>query len=97
MGGCPLINTAVEADDNYPELRARVVRTIGIIQHAIEKITYRGISEGQIKNDFKVDEFATAFFATIEGAIIISRLQGDQRSYQLIAKTLHKQVESITI
>ncbi|MFY0685605.1 MAG: TetR/AcrR family transcriptional regulator [Cyclobacteriaceae bacterium] len=96
-GGCPLINTSVEADDNYPLLRARVVRVIGILKESIQKIMYRGIKEKQLSSAVKVDEFATFFYASIEGAILISRVEGDKTTYQMIRKVLESQIKALTI
>jgi AcrR family transcriptional regulator len=95
-GGCPLINAAIESDDSYPVLKARVVRIISTIRGAIEKIIYRGIKEGQIIPDVNVQEFTATFYASIKGAIILSRIEGDLTSYQLIANSLNSQIEDIT-
>lgn len=94
-GGCPVINTAVEADDNYPMLRTKVVRFISQIKESLIKIIYRGIHEGQIKQGIQVEEFATTFYATLEGAIMISRVEGDVTSYQLVLKSVIRQIEEI--
>ncbi len=96
-GGCPIANTAIEADDNYPLLKARVVRIIGIMKDSIKKIIYRGIKEGQLSRDIKVDEFATMFYATIQGAIMLSRVEGDMESYHLISRRLFKQIDTYSI
>ncbi len=96
-GGCPIINTAIEADDNYPMLRIKVVRVMGIIKDSIKKIINRGIQENQIKKDILVDEFALTFYAAIEGAILISRVEGDTETYSLVRKNLEKQIKEISI
>ena len=96
-GGCPIINTAIEADDNYPMLRIKVVRVMGIIKDSIKKIINRGIREKQIKTDIQVDEFALTFYAAIEGAILISRVEGDTETYSLVRRNLEKQITEISI
>jgi AcrR family transcriptional regulator len=95
-GGCPVINTSIESDDDHPMLRARVVRTIAIVIESLQKIVYRGINEGQIKKETKVDEFVRSFYAAIQGAIVLSRVEGDLASYQLVRKHIEKQIDSIT-
>ncbi len=44
-GGCPIINTAVEADDTHPLLRKKVVDTIAMIKVSLQKIIQRGIAD----------------------------------------------------
>lgn len=88
QGGCPIINTSVEADDNYPLLRSKVIRTITQIKESVAKIIYRGIKENQLKSEIHVEEFSAFFFATIEGAILVSRVEGDGRSFKHTQRTV---------
>lgn len=96
-GGCPIINTAVEADDNNPSLRSKVLRTMQILKDSFAKITYRGITEKQLTADIKVDQFTNLFYSTITGAIMISRVEGDLQSYKLIKKQLFKIIDGYTL
>lgn len=95
-GGCPIINTSVEADDTHPKLRFKVVSTIAMIKDSLKKIINRGILENQIIKEIDVELYATMFYATIEGAILMARIEGTLRSYDLIKKGLEKQVEAIS-
>lgn len=95
-GGCPIINASVEADDNYPMLRAKVVRTITQIKESVVKMVYRGIKEGQLKSTINVEEFAAFFYATIEGAILVSRVEGDNRSFGHTEAVLIKMIDELT-
>ena len=96
-GGCPIINTSIEADDDHPKLRAKVIRIHGIMKDSIKKIIHRGIVENQIRKNLKVDEFATMYYATIEGAIVMSRIEGDDESYKAIKNQLFQLIDSFTI
>jgi len=95
-GGCPILNSAIEADDNLPHLRSKVIRTIALIKDSLIKVLNRGIFEGQLNTGFDVESFAVTFYATIEGAITLSRIEGDMRSYQAIQKYLYQMIDSIT-
>ncbi|MEQ8338146.1 MAG: TetR/AcrR family transcriptional regulator [Cyclobacteriaceae bacterium] len=97
QGGCPVINTAIEADDNYPLLRTKVVRIMTLIKDSLKKVMYRGIKEGQLKSDVNVEEFATTFYSTILGATLISRVEGDNETYQTVKSKMKKLIEEITI
>ena len=95
-GGCPVLNTSVEADDNHPELRMRVVRTIAYLRDSIKKILHRGVVEGQIKEDTDIDALSTFFFATIEGAIMVGRVEGDGRSYSFVKQVLYRMIDEMS-
>ncbi|GAB4252892.1 MAG: TetR/AcrR family transcriptional regulator [Ekhidna sp.] len=95
-GGCPVLNSSIEADDNLPFLRARVIRSITYMKDAIIKIVNRGKLEGQLKKDVDAEEFANFFYAIIEGAISLSRVEGDMRSYSFIKQFLKRQIESMS-
>lgn len=96
-GGCPVINTAIEADDNHPLLRSRVVRVMNIMKDSIKKIIYRGIREKQIDPEVRVDEFAAMFYSSIKGSVILSRAEGDLESYTLTEKYILQQIDHITL
>ena len=97
LGGCPVLNTAVEADDMHPALRARVVRTIEILMFSIRKIMHRGIKEGQLKADIDVESLAVMFFSSMTGGIMMSKAQGDTRSYDILAKRLEKEIAEMEV
>lgn len=95
-GGCPILNTSIEADDNHPYLRTRVVRSIAHMKASIRQMLTRGMKEMQIVTTTDVEEWATFFFATLEGAIMMSRVEGDMSSYQHIRAMLHKMIDQIS-
>jgi len=95
-GGCPVLNSSIEADDSLPFLRAKVIRSIALIKDSLVKIVNRGIQEGQIKSDVDAEEFAVSLFAMIEGAIMVSRIEGDGRSYKHVKQFLSKRIEAIS-
>lgn len=95
-GGCPVINTAIEADDNYPLLRTKVVRIMTMIKDSLRKVTYRGIKEGQIKSRTNVEEFTTTFYSAILGATLISRVEGDEENYRVVQAQLKKLIQKIS-
>ena len=96
-GGCPILNTSIEADDNHPHLRTRVVRSITVMKDSFRQMLQRGIEEGQLQKDIRTDDWATFFYATIEGAIMMSRVEGDMHSYQHIKRMLYQMIDSITV
>jgi AcrR family transcriptional regulator len=76
-GGCPLLNTAVESDDAHPELRARARATMDDWYGLVQRIAARGVERGELRAATDPDAVATLLIATLEGAIMMSKLYGD--------------------
>lgn len=76
-GGCPLLNTAVESDDTHPALRELAQQAMNSWRHLICLIINKGIDKGEIRPDVDADQVATIMIATLEGAMMMSKLYGD--------------------
>lgn len=72
-GGCPIQNTAVEADDTHPLLKEKVAKSIKSWKKTIESIVKGGIESGEIKPGIDPAQFSTEFIALIEGGIMLSK------------------------
>jgi TetR/AcrR family transcriptional repressor of nem operon len=76
-GGCPLMNTAVDADDTEPILRDAVRRAMTYLDAIINTIVDEGKSEGNIRPDVDGKALATIMIAILEGALMMSKLYDD--------------------
>lgn len=76
-GGCPVLNTAVEADDNQPELKEKVVQVIAAWKKSYEQLIQEGIDEGEIKPGINPSSYANLFIALFEGGVMLSKVTGD--------------------
>jgi len=77
-GGCPVLNTAVEADDTHPQLKEKVTTSIRSWKKNIESIISEGIQQNQVKPDVDAGRFATEFIALIEGGIMLAKVTGNR-------------------
>ena len=77
-GGCPILNTAVEADDGHPELRIKVAATIKSWRKNIESIIKKGIEKGEVRKHADAAEYAVIFISLIEGGLMMSTVSGDR-------------------
>lgn len=94
-GGCPILNTAVEADDGNPLLRARVARALrGWMAH-LEEVVNIGLETGQIRPDTDSRIVATVIVSTIEGAVMISRLEKNPDALRTAQVHLNRYLDSI--
>ena len=77
VGGCPLLNTAIEADDTHPALRQRAQSVMTEWRDTITHIVRKGIERDELRPDVDPDALATIFIASLEGAVMMSKLYGD--------------------
>ncbi len=87
-GGCPLLNTAVEADDAHPALRQHAQQAMTNWRAWIQRTVARGIAAGEIRPETDGDLLATIIISTIEGAVMMSKLYGDTIHIQRAAEYL---------
>lgn len=84
-GGCPLLNVAVEADDTNTVLRQQAYNMLAQLKASIAKLIDNGIKNQQVRPDIEVDSYSTIFIATLEGGIMMSKLE---RTDDSILKTI---------
>jgi TetR/AcrR family transcriptional regulator, transcriptional repressor for nem operon len=77
-GGCPLMNTAVEADDGNPMLRARARKALQGWTERLSRITAEGIKKHEIDRRVTPRQLSELIISSLEGALLISRLQNDE-------------------
>jgi TetR/AcrR family transcriptional regulator, transcriptional repressor for nem operon len=94
-GGCPLMNVAIEADDAHPVLRKRAVLILDALRDSIVTILENGIRFGQIRAGVDKSFYATLIIASLEGAIMMSKLRGNDHDIQAVTRHLEKQLAAI--
>lgn len=76
-GGCPILNTAVESDDTHPVLKARTQQAMDGWRALIQRVLNTGVKRGEVQPAIDTDQVATILIATIEGAVMMSKLYED--------------------
>jgi TetR/AcrR family transcriptional repressor of nem operon len=94
-GGCPVLNTAVEADDTHPDLRERASQAIINWKNLITKLIQKGIANNEFRTDVDPEEVALTIIATIEGAIMITKLTGKLNYRRAIMKSVDKMINDL--
>ncbi|HZY78990.1 MAG TPA: TetR/AcrR family transcriptional regulator [Cyclobacteriaceae bacterium] len=95
-GGCPLLNTAVEADDRRTSMKKTVVIEMMKSINSLAKLLERGKEAGEFRKNFDSKEMATVFFCSIEGAIMLSRVSGSNEAMKSVTKSIRSQIELIS-
>jgi TetR/AcrR family transcriptional regulator, transcriptional repressor for nem operon len=96
-GGCPLLNAAIEADDAHPVLRKTALRILDILQQSVLIILENGIRYKQLKPDIDKDMFATLTIASLEGAIMMSKLRGNNEDIRRVIRHMEGEVKKLEI
>ena len=96
-GGCPIQNTAIDADDGNPVLREKVRRTVDSWRANIAGNLERGMKRGEVKLDVNASDFAIQFIGILEGGIMLSRLYKDLHCFDVIAKQLIDLIEDLRV
>ena len=96
-GGCPLLNAAVEADDAHPQLRMAALAILNGLRASVGSIIEKGIYYKQLKKGIDKEMYITLIIASLEGAIMMSKLQGNDDDLKRIVKHLEKQIAEIEI
>jgi len=95
LGGCPILNTATDADDTHPALREKALKAVLSWKKRIIKLVEEGIENKEIALDSNAEQIALTVIAMIEGGIMISRLTNKLDNWDLIMDSLKKYVNSL--
>lgn len=96
-GGCPLMNVAIEADDAHPLLRKEAVKILDMFRDSVITILQNGIKYQQIKKDIDLQFYASLIIASLEGAIMMSKLRGNNEDILRVSKHLDQQLRLIEL
>ena len=93
IGGCPILNTTVDADDTNPVLKARVQQALDDWIKGLVAIINKGIREGEFKANINAEEAAVVIISLIEGGIVMARSFGDSKYMDIVARQLMNYIE----
>lgn len=78
-GGCPLLNAAIEADDNLPFMKKSVQKSFSKWAVLLTTIISTGSDTGEFKPGIDASEYAYTFIMLLEGGIMLSKLNDQPR------------------
>jgi AcrR family transcriptional regulator len=95
LGGCPLMNAAVDADDTNPHLFALARRALSDWRKRIEKIVREGQRRGELRKDLAPAEVANTLIGSLEGALLICRVEGSREMLLAAEKHLDAYIQTL--
>jgi TetR/AcrR family transcriptional repressor of nem operon len=87
-GGCPILNTATEADDTNNLLKDRAAKAILQWKRNIVQLIEQGIDAGEFKAEINPRQTALSVIALIEGGVMISRVTGNPANMDNVLQTV---------
>ena len=94
-GGCPVLNTAVDADDTHPMLKQKASDAVIQWKNLIAKLIQKGIGNNEFRPDVDPEQIALTIIATIEGAIMITKLTGKLNYRRAIMGSVEKLINDL--
>ena len=94
-GGCPLMNTAIDSDDGNPALRKLVRAGLSDWKKRISTLVEQGIQSREIRKDVEPRKIANTIIATLEGALMISRMEGTKEALSDASASLNNMLDTI--
>lgn len=95
-GGCPLLNTAVDADDGNPVLRKLARQAFAEWSGRLSAIVEQGIAAGEIRRDTNPAQLATTIIAALEGGLVLSRMENSREPLKSVEASLLLLLDSVT-
>ena len=93
-GGCPLLNTAIDSDDGNPQLRAKARQALSSWLDRLQSIAEEGQQRGEMRSDVDCAKLATLIVSTLEGSLMVSRLQRKEESLDSACRHLEEYLEA---
>ena len=93
-GGCPLLNTAIDSDNGNPQLRAKARRALSSWLDRLQVIAEEGKRRGEVRSDVNSAKLAMLIVSTLEGSVMIRRLQKKDGPLDLACAHLEEYLES---
>ncbi|WP_411973633.1 TetR/AcrR family transcriptional regulator [Sphingobacterium sp. Lzh-3] len=97
QAGCPILNTATEADDTHPKLKERAQRALGFWKTSIENQIKRGIVRQEIKEKTDPTEFAVIMISMIEGAFMQAKVNNHMTELKIAMSFLEKLIRNLRV
>ena len=93
-GGCPLLNTAIESDDNLPFLKVKAQKALNELLTSLENIIQNGIESKEFNEGIDAKKEAALMFSVIQGGLMMSKLSDNPKILNGLLETLKTNVTS---
>ncbi len=93
-GGCPILNTAVDADDGNSVLRTRVRKALRSWLALLRVIVRQAAKRGELRPGVDAKAVATLIVASLEGGLMMSRLERNDDALRKVQRHLNHYLDT---
>jgi len=93
-GGCPLLNTATDTDDGNLVLRVRARKALRVWRNYLISMIRAGIKAREIRPRIDAKKLATLIISSLEGAIMVHRLDQTEEALRAVQAHLDSYLET---
>jgi TetR/AcrR family transcriptional repressor of nem operon len=93
-GGCPILNTAIDADDGNTVLRARVAKALRSWLSRLQVIVEEAGEHRETRPGVDAKAVATLIVASLEGALMMSRLLRNDEALRRVQSHLNQYLDN---
>jgi TetR/AcrR family transcriptional regulator, transcriptional repressor for nem operon len=95
IGGCPILNAAVDSDDTHPELRKRAKAAVLNWKKKTVELIEQGVARKEFKPATPIEDTALMIIASIEGAIMIAKVTGNSDYMKSVLQSIKKIIQGL--
>lgn len=96
-GGCPILNTAIEADDTNILLKSKAAAALKYWCTGISSLIEKGKDAGEFKVNTDARKTAVSIVALIEGGVMMAKVTDNLYPIDLILETVEELVTRIIV
>jgi len=97
VGGCPILNTSVEADDTNSLLKDRAAKAVLRWKKGVQDLIQAGVDTGEFKEGLDHPRLALSIIALVEGGIMISKVTNSQACLDKIMVTIEAIISEMKV
>lgn len=95
IGGCPLMNAAIESDDTDIRLKSVAKEIMLSLHSTIVSILENGKKYNEVKSTYNTQELASLIIGALEGGVMIMKVSDDSSHLRSVIKFLKKEIENL--
>lgn len=96
-GGCPILNTATDADDAHPRLHEEVRKVLSAWEGWLIAMVNSGKESGVVMAETNAHQFAANFMALVEGGILLAKTLGEKKYLECSVKQIDHLIDQMMV
>lgn len=95
MGGCPVVNAAIDSDDVNEQIKNRICRFLKMWKKTVADIIEHGKSKAEIRPGIDAEKFSMNFISIIEGSLAMSKVSDNRKFLDNAVDLIESLIEGI--